>query len=338
MTRPIVIAAGGTGGHFFPAEALATELHARGHTLVLMTDARGGQRDTGVFANAAQFVLPGAGVAGRGPIRAAKAGMALLRGAWQARGLLGELDAAAVVGFGGYPSVPPLLGGWLQGPNRPALVLHEGNAVLGKANALLARVATAVATSFPTVRGLSARTPHTLTGMPVRPGVAALYGAAYVPPTEAIHLLIWGGSLGASVFSEVMPAALAALPGGFRARLHVTQQVRESDIPKVRDAYAQAGIDATLSPFFTDVPQRLAQAHLVIGRAGGSSVAELTMAGRPSILVPLPIAASDEQGGNAQALMDAGAAWMIRQPAFTPSAVSALLADLLGAPARLAEA
>jgi len=338
MTRPIVIAAGGTGGHFFPAEALADVLKARGHALALMTDARAGHRDHGVFADVPQFVLPGAGIAGRGLARGAKAGVALVRGAWMARGILRDLDACAVVGFGGYPSVPPIAGGWLLGRRAPALVLHEGNAVLGKANGFLARHASAIATSYPEVRGLPPGVARTLTGMPVRPGIRALYGAPYSPPTEAIHLLVWGGSLGATVFGDVVPRALAALPAGFRARLHVTQQARGNDAEAVRAAYATAGIDATVSPFFNDVPERLARAHLVIGRAGGSSVAELTMAGRPSILVPLPIAASDEQGGNAQALVDAGAAWMVRQPAFTPDALTALLADLLAAPEKLTAA
>jgi len=338
MTRPIVIAAGGTGGHFFPAEALASVLKARGHALALMTDTRAGRREQGVFADVPQFVLPGAGIAGRGVMRGAKAAVALTRGAWTARSILRDLDAAAVVGFGGYPSVPPIAGGWLLGKRAPALILHEGNAVLGKANALLARCATAIATSYPDVRGLPPSITRSLTGMPVRPGIVALHGAPYHTPTEAIHLLVWGGSLGATVFGQIVPKALSTLPVGFRARLHVTQQTRANDVEQVRAAYQAAGIDATVSTFFNDVPERLSRAHLVIGRAGGSSVAELTMAGRPSILVPLPIAASDEQGGNAQALVDVGAAWMMRQPTFTADALAALLQDLLSDPEKLTAA
>ncbi|GBQ10970.1 UDP-N-acetylglucosamine--N-acetylmuramyl-(pentapeptide) pyrophosphoryl-undecaprenol N-acetylglucosamine transferase [Swaminathania salitolerans] len=339
MSRPIVIAAGGTGGHFFPAEALATELAARGHDLVLMTDKRAGRRTSGIFADRPQHVLPGTGVAGKGMLAKLRGVTALLRGAWAARALHRTLRPAAVIGFGGYPSVPPILGCCLlTGRNDIQIVLHEGNAVLGQANALLSRFASAIATSFPTVARLPLGLPTTLTGMPVRPGIEALAGETYTPPQEAIHLLVWGGSLGARVFSETVPAALALMPAGFRARLHVTQQVHENDIPKVREQYEAAGIDCTLSPFFTDVAQCLREAHLVIGRAGGSSVAELAIAGRPSLLVPLPIAASDEQGANAQQLMDHGGAWMMRQDAFTPDSLSAFLGQLLGDPDRLSAA
>ncbi|GBQ20999.1 undecaprenyldiphospho-muramoylpentapeptide beta-N- acetylglucosaminyltransferase [Acetobacter estunensis NRIC 0472] len=329
MNGPVVIAAGGTGGHFFPAEALANALVARGHRVALMTDARAGRRTEGVFATAEQFVLPGAGVAGRGPVRAIKGGLALLKGAKEARQIMMRLRPSAVVGFGGYPSVPPLLGARLLPKSlRPVIVLHEGNAVLGKANAFLARFADAIATSFPLVRGLPMGAQTTQTGMPVRPAIAALAGEGYAAPEpgDPIHLLVWGGSLGARVFSDVVPAALAALPLEIRERVSVTQQVRAEDIERVRTAYDAPGIAAELAPFFADVATLMRDAHLVIGRAGGSSVAELTVAGRPSVLVPLPVAASDEQTANAQALEGVGAAWLMRQPAFTPDALSALLA------------
>jgi len=339
VNRPIVIAAGGTGGHFFPAEALANELADRGHDLVLMTDRRHGRRETGIFASRPQYVLDAAGIAGRGISTKFKGGLALLRGTREARTILATLNARAVIGFGGYPSVPPLLGArLLPHAGRPAIIIHEGNAVLGQANALIARVADAIATSYPDVARLPAKTRTMLTGMPVRADIAALHGTAYIAPTEAIRLLIWGGSLGARVFSEVMPAALAALPEGFRARLHITQQARKEDAPQLEETYRNAGIDAEIAPFFSNVAERLTNAHLVIGRAGGSSVAEIALAGRPSLLVPLPIAASDEQGANATALQTAGGAWMIRQPDFTPDAVAQRLADLLSHPERLTEA
>lgn len=337
-TKRIVIAAGGTGGHFFPAEALATELAARGHTLVLMTDRRHGKREHGFFAEREQYVLDGAGVAGKGVSGKIRGLTALAGGAWQARRLLKTLNADAVVGFGGYPSIPPLAGAWLLGHSRPAIIIHEGNAVLGQANALVARFADAIATSYDSVARFPANKPAVVTGMPVRPGIAALVDAPYQAPVEAVNLLVWGGSLGARIFSDVVPDALAALPPGFRARLHVTQQVRREDAERVAARYAQAGIQATTAPFFDNVPALLAAAHLVIGRAGGSSVAELTVAGRPAIMVPLPVAASDEQGANAAEMVKAGAGWMIRQPDFTAETLTRHLADLLGAPESLARA
>ncbi|GBQ46212.1 undecaprenyldiphospho-muramoylpentapeptide beta-N-acetylglucosaminyltransferase [Komagataeibacter sucrofermentans] len=326
----IAVAAGGTGGHFFPAEALACELVRRGHDIILMTDQRAGGRESGVFAGRQQFVLPGAGIAGRGLMRASRAALALARGTLQARGIIGRIRPAAIIGFGGYPSVPPLLGGSLLGKkHRPLLFIHEGNAVLGKANGFLAPRMDGIATSFPTVAGVPARVPTTLTGMPVRPDIAALAGEGYEPSNGVLRLLVWGGSLGARVFSDVVPPALAALPPALRARLQVTQQARAEDVARVQAAYKTAGIPATIAPFLDDVPGLLRAAHLVIGRAGGSSVAELTVAGRPALLVPLPIAARDEQGANAQALVDAGAAWMIRQPAFTAPALTQRLTTLL---------
>ncbi|OUI97013.1 UDP-diphospho-muramoylpentapeptide beta-N-acetylglucosaminyltransferase [Acetobacter indonesiensis] len=336
--RTIVIAAGGTGGHFFPAEALADALASRGHQLVLMTDERAGTRTEGVFAGGPQYVLRGAGVAGRGPTRALKAGLTLLASAWKARSILRTVKPDAIVGFGGYPSVPPLLGGRLLGRKHPVLIIHEGNAVLGKANAVLSRFADVIATSYPSVAKLPIGARTALTGMPVRPAIADLAGEAYAPPADTIHLLVWGGSLGATVFAQTVPAALGKLPEALRSRLRVTQQARKTDLDDVRTAYAGMGIQARVEPFLSDVPALLKNAHLVIGRAGGSSVAEITTAGRPSILVPLPIAASDEQTENARAITTAGAGWMIRQPDFTPAALASRLSDLLTAPDDLARA
>ncbi len=288
-SRTIVIAAGGTGGHFFPAEALAEALVARGHHIVLMTDARAGKRANGVFAHNPQYVLRGAGVAGRGPIRALRAGITLLGSAWKARAILRTIQPDAVVGFGGYPSIPPLLGARLLGRKHPALIIHEGNAVLGKANAVLSRFADVIATSFPTVAKLPMGARTVLTGMPVRPAIAALAGEPWSAPAQDISLLVWGGSLGARIFSQVVPAAIARLPAELRARINLTQQARADDVDAVRQAYADMGVKARVEPFLNDVPALLRAAHLVIGRAGGSSVAEITTAGRPCVLVPLPL-------------------------------------------------
>ncbi len=338
MTAPIVIAAGGTGGHFFPAEALATELAARGHALVLMTDRRAGRRTTGVFAGAEQHVLPGSGIAGHGMAARFGGALALARGTLAARRILARLRPAAVVGFGGYPSVPPLLGARLLGRNRPGIVLHEGNAVLGQANAQLARFADAIATSFGHVSRLPAGANAVLTGMPVRADIARASHSPYPDATGPLRLLVWGGSLGARVFADVVPQTLAALPPALRARLSVTQQARPEDVDRVCVAYAAAGIPAEVAPFLDRIASRLASAHLVIGRAGGSSVAELAVVGRPSILVPLPIAASDEQSANAAALVDAGGGRMLRQNELSPGTLRALLEDLLADPVRLQKA
>jgi UDP-N-acetylglucosamine--N-acetylmuramyl-(pentapeptide) pyrophosphoryl-undecaprenol N-acetylglucosamine transferase len=331
--RPIVIAAGGTGGHFFPAEALAAELLQRGERVVLLTDARSGGLSSAVFANAETFVISGAGIAGRGWVRAIKAAAALAAGTVQARRIMARLNPTAVVAFGGYPSVAPVLAARLLKP-RPAVILHEQNAVLGRANRFLARFADTVATSFAVIQGARVQ----LTGNPVRPGVAALHAAPYAVPTDRIELLVLGGSLGARVFSDVVPQAVALLPQALRARLQVTQQCRAEDLDRVRTAYRGLGVDAVLSNFFANVDELLRAAHLVIARAGASTIAELSVAGRPSLLVPLPNAIDDHQTANAQGLQTAGAAWIIRQADFTPDAVAQLLIQLLEDPATLARA
>ncbi len=329
--QPVVIAAGGTGGHFFPAEALASTLVARGHRIVLMTDARSAGQRSAVFEGRERFVIAGAGLAGRGA-RAVGAAAGLLRGAVQARTILRRLDAAAVIGFGGYPSVAPFVAARTL-RRRPALLLHEQNAVLGRANRALARGADLLALSFADTALLPARVATRVVGNPVRPAIAA---RDYTPPSAGIRLLVLGGSLGARVFSDVVPTALAALPDALRARLHVTQQCREEDLPRVRDAYAGSGITADLARFFDDVADRLADAHLVIARAGASTVAELSVIGRPAILVPLPHAIDDHQAANARALGDG--AWVVAQPQFSAEHLAEMLTRLLDDPAALAHA
>jgi len=332
--KPIVIAAGGTGGHFFPAEALAATLIARGHRVVLMTDGRSGALQSPVFAGAEQHVLPGAGLAGRGVIKAARALLALARGTLRARAILARLDAAAVVGFGGYPSVPPVLAASSL-KHRPFVVLQEQNAVLGRANIFLCKRADLLALGVADTRRIPTGVTSEVTGNPVRPAIAALANLAYAPPVEKMELLVMGGSLGARVFSDVVPDAVAALPPQLRARLSITQQCRAEDLNRVRAAYDEAGVAAELAPFFNDVAARLQNAHLVIGRAGASTCAELAVAGRPAILVPLPGAIDDHQTANAAAV---GGARVLAQTAFTATALTALLLELLTAPAKLAEA
>lgn len=338
--RPIVIAAGGTGGHLFPAEALAAALTARGERVALMTDARSAAFDSPAFANAERFVLRGAGLAGRGVLKAAQGAVALAAGTWEARQLLKRLDAAAVVGFGGYASVPPLVAArTIGGRARPVMVLHEQNAVLGRANRMLAPKADLLALSYAATARVPAGCNSVVVGNPVRPALAALAGQFYPEITEAgLRLLVLGGSLGARIFADVVPDAVAALPEALRGRLMVTQQCRPEDLNRVRTAYEAAGVPAELSPFFPDVAGRLASAHLVVARAGAGTLAELACAGRPSVLVPLPIAIDDHQRANARALEEAGAAWVMPQPEFTAAALAARLEALFGDPPGLARA
>ena len=340
LTKPstIVIAAGGTGGHFFPAEALADILYHRGHTLVLMTDIRTGIRKTGVFSSCKQYVLPGSGVVGRSPLRAASAGLTLLHSAWKARQIFTTLSPDIVIGFGGYSSVPPIIGARLLNRQRPILILHEGNAVLGRANALLSRFADVIATSFPTVARLPKDAQVMFTGMPIRPSIAALAHKPWIPLTnnsDRINLLVWGGSLGAHIFSYVVPQAIGQLPDFLRKRIHIFQQARQEDVESVRTAYSNLGVIAHIEPFFHHVTDLLKKAHLVIGRSGGSSVAEITAAGRPSILVPFPFAASDEQTANARVITQANAGWMIPQSDFTAVTLATQLENLFMNPEKI---
>jgi UDP-N-acetylglucosamine--N-acetylmuramyl-(pentapeptide) pyrophosphoryl-undecaprenol N-acetylglucosamine transferase len=326
--KPIVIAAGGTGGHFFPAEALVSELIARGHRIVLMTDSRSAGLQSTVFSGHEHFVISGAGIAGRGARRGTAAMLAMSAGIVQARGILKRLNAGAVVGFGGYPSVAPVLATrslW----RRPAVLLHEQNAVLGRANRFLARHADLLALSFAATTRVPEHAATAVTGNPVRPAIAALVQTGYAAPPDKIRLLVLGGSLGARVFSDVVPDALRALPELLRVRLAVVQQCRPEDIDRVRARYAEAAIPAELSSFFPDVAARLVAAHLVIARAGASTVAELAVVGRPAILVPLPNAIDDHQSANARALAEAGGAWAMPQPEFTPAALAARLVAIL---------
>ncbi len=334
---PIVIAAGGTGGHFFPAEALAAELLSRGREVVLLTDARAGTLNSLAFKGQQTHVIAGAGIAGRGLARGVRAGLSLGKGVTQAWRILGRVRPAAVIGFGGYPSVAPVLAASWRTP-RPVIVLHEQNAVLGRANRALAGRCDLLALSLRGTTRLPAGTRCELIGNPVRPTVRALSGQGYVTPGDHIQILVLGGSLGARVFSDVVPTALALLDPGLRARLRVVQQCRAEDLQRVRSAYAHEGIPAELASFFSDMPALLARAHLVIARAGASTVAELAVAGRPAILVPLPGAIDDHQSANARGLTDAGAAWLLAQVGFSAPALAGLLTELLSMPTRLAAA
>ena len=329
-----VIAAGGTGGHLFPAQALAQVLVARGWRVVLATDERV-QTLSADFPAERTIPLSAATFKGRNPITVARAGSAILKGVLQARAELSRLQPAIVIGFGGYPSLPALMAAISQG--RTTLI-HEQNAVMGRANRLLAPRVTGVACAFPTLlkAPASVQARAVVVGNPVRPGIQAVFDAPYQPPSGEVRLLITGGSQGARLLSEMTPRAIAALPEDLRRRLKVQQQTRPEAIERARETYAAAGVEAEIAPFFQHMGDRLSACHLMIGRAGASTVCEIAVAGRPSILVPLKIALDDDQGQNARLLAEAGAAEVMNEDQLSIDSLSALIQALIEDPARLA--
>jgi len=331
-----VIAAGGTGGHLFPAQALAEALQARGWRIVLASDDRVRGLAEG-FPAERRIPLSAATYKPGDPLGMVRAGLAIFKGVMQARKALTELTPAVVVGFGGYPSLPALLAAISQGRRT---VIHEQNAVMGRANRLLAPRVTAVACAFPTLQKAPASVQQraVAVGNPVRPPVRALFGEPYAAPaaTGEVRLLVTGGSQGARLLSQGVPEAVAKLPEAIRARLKVQQQTRAENVDAAKATYAGAGVEAEIAPFFSEMASRLAAAHLIIGRAGASTVCEIAVAGRPSILVPLKIALDDDQGQNARLLADAGAAIVLREDAFTPGSLAETLRTLIEDPARLA--
>jgi UDP-N-acetylglucosamine--N-acetylmuramyl-(pentapeptide) pyrophosphoryl-undecaprenol N-acetylglucosamine transferase len=329
----IVLAAGGSGGHIFPAEALARELLGRGLRVALLTDPRGDRFSEDLNVPTWRIRSSALGKGAFDKIRSiAEMGVGIL----QARRRLRKLKPAAVVGFGGYPSVPTLYAAAKAGI---PIVLHEQNAVLGRANRVMMAKAQAIATSFPHVAGLKPGSTVKLvqTGNPVRPTFASLRATPYPVLTDdgPVRLLVLGGSQGARVFSQVVPQALALMPDHLRRRLIITQQCRKEDIENARAAFAGVGVEAELSTFFRDVPERLSQAHLFIGRSGGSTVAELTAIGRPAIFVPFPHGHAGEQIANAEAIAEAGGGWLIPEQAFTAEALAVRLESLLALPGAL---
>lgn len=336
-SRHYVLAAGGTGGHLTPAFALAQELHQRGHHVALITDARGdaipGKPD---FLPA--HVLP-AGRFGKNPLGWPRGIAAVLKGRSMALRLFDSFDPSAVIGFGGYPALPALLAARAAG--LPSLV-HEQNAVLGRVNRMLAGGVNAIATAYPDVQRIKRKHLEKvhLVGNPVRAEVLALREEPFPAFTEEglLRVLVTGGSQGARVLSEVVPDGLSMLAPALRSRLQVTQQCRPEDLEVVRARYASHGIPAELGTYFEDMAARLADAHLFIGRAGASTIAELTAVGRPAILVPLPIATDDHQAANVREIVKAGGARSIRQPQFTAPELAKQINSLAQRPATLANA
>ena len=331
----ILLAAGGTGGHLFPAEALGVELIRRGYRVRLATDSRA-VRFSGLFTPDMTDVVPSETVRGRNPIALARTGIMLGYGLVTALNLVRRLKPAAVIGFGGYPTLPPLLAARLFGV--PGII-HDANAVLGRANRFLSSRVSAIATSLPGVldRDPSLAGKTTTVGTPMRPAILTAAAVPYEPPQPngPLRLLVVGGSQGARVMSDIVPPAIEKLEPALWSRIVLTQQVREEDMARVRAVYDKLKIKAELAPFFTDLPARLAQNHLVISRSGAGTVAELAAIGRPSILVPLPVAIDQDQFANAGVLSQADGAIRIVQNDFTPDRLASEISAFAAEPSRL---
>jgi UDP-N-acetylglucosamine--N-acetylmuramyl-(pentapeptide) pyrophosphoryl-undecaprenol N-acetylglucosamine transferase len=331
VSRTIVLATGGTGGHIFPAEALAETLLVDGHTPVFITDVRflPYAQKSQLLPTLKHHVITAMPLAGS-PLKKITALWKNALAFATARAHLQRIKPMSVVGFGGYPSLPTMLAASSLGI---PTILHEQNALLGKTNRVALPRVSVVATSFSHTQGIAPQHAGKVrhVGNPVRAAVRSLRDAPYLLPERRVEILVTGGSQGASVFGEVIPSAIALLPEAVRARVRLVQQVRYEQQGALQDSYSQLGVDAELAPFFTDMPERLRRAHLVIARAGASTVAELTCAGRPAILVPLPIAAEDHQTVNAKAFAENGAGWVMPQASFTPEALAAQLESILAA-------
>jgi UDP-N-acetylglucosamine--N-acetylmuramyl-(pentapeptide) pyrophosphoryl-undecaprenol N-acetylglucosamine transferase len=330
----IVLSAGGTGGHLFPAQALAGELVRRGRQVVVMTDRRGRNYES-AFPGATIEQVPAGTFAGSLATRLS-APLIIIAGMLVSFAKLRKIKPAAVVGFGGYPSLPVMtaarLGGYVT-------AIHEQNAVLGRVNRRLAARVNAVAASLPLSRFMPKDTSRVVyTGNPVRPEAAKLASSGYEAPTEGgpIRLLVFGGSQGARALSELVPAAIARLPEPLRGRLEITQQCRTEDIERVRASYSAMDIRAELKTFFDDLPARIAAAHLVISRSGASTVCELAVIGRPAILIPFPFATDDHQTANAAVFADAGAAWLVQQRDLSELKLATMLEGILANSSELA--
>ena len=331
----ILLAAGGTGGHLFPAEALGVELIKRGLRVRLVTDDRA-LKYSGLFSKDMIDVVASETARGRNPLQLAYAVFTLATGTLSAFGLMRRLKPAAVVGFGGYPTLPPLIAARLAGiPS----VIHDANAVLGRANRFLARHVSAIATSLPGVldRDPTLSGKATTVGTPMRPAILSAAATTYTAPETdgPFHLLVVGGSQGARIMSDIVPGAIERLEPALWSRLILTQQVREEDMTRVRAVYDKLKIKCELAPFFADLPARLASNHLVVSRSGAGTVAELAAIGRPSILVPLPGSIDQDQFANAGVLSQAHGGLRIPQAEFTSDRLAAEISALAAEPQRL---
>lgn len=332
----ILLAAGGTGGHVFPAVAVAEQLRLRGHRPVFITDKRGKNMIPASFTKTAILAASPYGAS----LSTRLKGMTKLSvGILQTILMLAWHRPKVIIGFGGYPSVAPVMMGKIVGARS---MLHEQNAYFGRANRFLANAATTIGLSWPATKNIPEDAAHKLmvVGMPVREAFYQIADKAYVPPTDngPIHLLIVGGSLGAEVFGKTVPEAISRLPEPLRNRLVITHQVRKHQQVDVQEKYAQAGINARLTEFITNMDEEMAGAHLVIGRAGASSVAELAAAGRPALLVPYPDAMDDHQTANAEAVVHVDGGWLIPETEMSAGSLAGKIATLISTPDQLKSA
>lgn len=330
----ILLAAGGTGGHLFPAEALAYELEERGWRVHLATDDRA-ERFTARFPAEAIHRIRSATIGSKNPFALAGAFLNIWRGVRQASRVIRRIRPDAVVGFGGYPTLPPL---YAATRRRVPTLIHEQNAVMGRANRALAGRVDAIAGGFLPQDESPAGLKTITTGNPVRPQVLKAEKTPYLPSSagEPFRLLVFGGSQGAKFFSDAVPSAIALLQQAQRKRLVVTQQARADDVVRVKAAYAELGVEAQVLPFFTDMAERIAAAHLVISRSGASTVSEIAVVGRPALLVPYPFALDHDQAANAAALAAAGGARVLPQATLSAGALAGLVGPLIDDPDRLA--
>jgi len=326
----VFLCAGGTGGHLFPAEALAYELKSRGYRVHLVTDSRA-ERYAGKFPAEEIHVVPSATFGSKNPVAVLKTLWTLWSGVRLAKKILAQCQPKIVVGFGGYPTIPPLYAA--SGMNIPTM-LHEQNAVMGRANKALASRVKAIAGGFLSDSDGPYAQKIFVTGNPVRPAVLEAAKLPYEPSDgdAPFNLVVFGGSQGAQFFSKALPEAISLLDKGLQARLRLTQQARAEDLDGVVAAYAKLGIPADVSPFFTNMAERIGQAHLVISRSGASTVSEVSVIGRPAILVPYPYALDHDQAANAAALKERGGADVIVQAKLTPERLNEILKDALTNP------
>ncbi|HEV7345820.1 MAG TPA: undecaprenyldiphospho-muramoylpentapeptide beta-N-acetylglucosaminyltransferase [Devosia sp.] len=335
--KKFMLMAGGTGGHLFPAMALAQELGRRGHAVELMTDHRV-QSYGGDFPAHQVHIVPSATPSLRNPLKFVRGGFRIATGISVAFGKLRRSRPDCVIGFGGYPTFPPFVAASLLGiPG----ILHEQNAVMGRANRALGRFADLLAMSFPRTKfAETLNLEQVVTGNPVRDRVRDVAGTPYpdLTPESPVSIVIFGGSQGAKALSDIVPAAIAGMPGELRQRLRIVQQCRAEDLDRVAEVYRKAKVNVELAAFFGDLPERIAQSHLVIGRSGASTIAELTVLGRPAILVPLPGSIDADQKNNALIVEAAGAGWIAEQATLSPQSLASRLTTLLTEPATLIKA
>ena len=325
MTHKILLAAGGTGGHMFPAQSLAENLKAKGWDVALMTDARG-QKHSGRIPADKIIEVQAASISPRKPIEAIKGIIKLAKGVAQAKAFIRHWKPDVVVGFGGYPAFPAMRAA--QSMNLPT-ILHEQNAVLGRVNRVFAAKANHVVSGFDVLEKVSPKAKVQSLGNPMRVQIMDAVPTSYEPPTGVINLLCVGGSLGARILSQTIPKAIALLPSELRGRIKVVQQTTESEVKTARTLYAEMGVEAICETFFSDIETHLAKAHYIIARAGASSVAEIALMGKPSLLIPLAIAMDDHQTINARSLEGHGAADILPESEFTPESVANILQDRL---------